>query len=137
MFLERYAVQQGTTKWIFETFTDRSKGFIQAAQTIARRENHQQVMPEHLLKALLDDREGTACTLLDSAGANGGKARATTDADISALPVVKGATQMYYSQDFSRVLITAQDLAKKDGDDFVTAEYLFACLGHRSRHKSL
>ena len=125
--LEAYR-KTGIIKMDFETFTDRSKGFIQAAQTIALRDNHQQVMPEHLLKALLDDREGMACTLLDKAGGNSGKARTAADTAVSALPVVRGASQMYYSQDMSRILITAQDLATKDGDSFVTAEYLFLAL---------
>lgn len=108
----------------FEHFTDRSRGFIQAAQTIALRENHQQVTPEHLLKALLDDREGLAATLMGKAGADPAKARIAVDSAVTALPKVQGASQMFYAQDFSRILVTAQELAEKAGDSFVTAEYL-------------
>lgn len=108
----------------FEHFTDRSRGFIQAAQTIALRENHQQVTPEHLLKALLDDREGLAATLMGKAGADPAKARIAVDSVVAALPKVQGASQMFYAQDFSRILVTAQELAEKAGDSFVTAEYL-------------
>lgn len=112
----------------FETFTDRAKGFIQAAQTIALREGHQQVTPEHLLKALLDDREGVASGLLGKAGASVDTLRQKNDDTINRLPKVEGASQMYYAQALSRVLVMAQDMAEKAGDSFVTAEYLLLAL---------
>lgn len=116
----------------FERFTDRSKGFIQAAQTIALRENHQQVTPEHMLKALLDDREGLAATLMGKAGADPAKARIAIDSAVTALPEVQGASQMFYAQDLSRILVSAQELAEKAGDSFVTAEYLLLAMVTRS-----
>lgn len=116
----------------FEHFTDRSKGFIQAAQTIALRENHQQVVPEHVLKALLDDREGLASNLIDKAGADAAKARAGVDSAVTKLPRVQGASQMFYAQDLSRILVTAQELAEKAGDSFVTAEYLLLAMVART-----
>ncbi|MFA7430790.1 MAG: ATP-dependent chaperone ClpB [Rhodospirillaceae bacterium] len=112
-----------------ENFTDRSKGFIQAAQTIALRETHQQVTPQHMLKALLDDKEGLASTLLKSAGADAAKAKAEVDAAVAKLPKVQGGgAQMYYAQDLSRVFVQAQEMAEKAGDSFVTAEYLLLAL---------
>ncbi len=112
-----------------ENFTDRSKGFIQAAQTIALRETHQQVTPQHMLKALLDDKEGLASNLLRSAGADAAKAKADVDAAVAKLPKVQGGgAQMYYAQDLSRVFVQAQEMAEKAGDSFVTAEYLLLAL---------
>ena len=115
----------------FEKFTDRSKGFIQAAQTIALRENHQQVTPEHLLKALLDDKEGMASNLLKAAGANAAKAKDAVDEAVKKLPKVEGA-QMYYAQQTSRLLDQALVMAEKAGDSFVTAEYLLLALATQS-----
>ena len=112
-----------------EKFTDRAKGFLQAAQTIAIRETHQQVTPEHLLKALLDDKEGLAAQLITSAGGDAGKALAAVEADLAKLPKVQGSnSQIYISQDLSRILDQAQQAAEKAGDSFVTAEYLLLSL---------
>lgn len=111
----------------FEKFTDRSKGFIQAAQTIALRQNHQQVTPEHLLKALLDDKEGLAANLLRSAGADPVKALEAINAAVDKLPKVEGA-QMYVAQELGRVLDQATQAAEKAGDSYVTAEYMLLAL---------
>jgi ATP-dependent Clp protease ATP-binding subunit ClpB len=111
----------------FEKFTDRSKGFIQAAQTIALRQNHQQVTPEHLLKALLDDKEGLAANLLRAAGADPVKALADVTAAVDKLPKVEGA-QMYVAQELGRVLDQATQAAEKAGDSYVTAEYMLLAL---------
>jgi ATP-dependent Clp protease ATP-binding subunit ClpB len=112
----------------FDVFTDRSKGFIQAAQTIALRESHQQVTPEHLLKALLDDKEGLASNLLKAAGADAVLAKTRIDEAVAKLPKVEGNAQMYYSQPMSKLLVQAQTMAEKAGDSFVTAEYLLLAL---------
>ena len=69
-----------------EKYTDRARGFVQAAQTIATREEHQQITPEHLLKALLDDPEGLASGLIDRAGGNAKLALANTEAALRKLP---------------------------------------------------
>ncbi|EKV30769.1 ClpB protein [Caenispirillum salinarum AK4] len=111
----------------FEKFTDRSKGFIQAAQTIALRQNHQQVTPEHLLKALLDDKEGLAANLLRSAGADPVKALEAVTAAVDKMPKVEGA-QMYVAQELGRVLDQATQAAEKAGDSYVTAEYMLLAL---------
>ena len=112
-----------------EKFTDRAKGFLQAAQTIAIRETHQQVTQEHLLKALLDDKEGLAAQLITAAGGDAGRALSAVEAELAKLPKVQGSnSQIYMSQDISRVLDQAQQAAEKAGDSFVTAEYLLLSL---------
>ena len=110
-----------------EKFTDRSKGFIQAAQTIALRSNHQHVAPEHLLKALLDDGEGMAAGLIRRAGGDPKAALERTEAALGKIAAVQGA-QQYLSQDLSRILDQAQQTAEKAGDSFVTAEFMLLTL---------
>jgi ATP-dependent Clp protease ATP-binding subunit ClpB len=112
----------------FEKLTDRSKGFLNAAQTIALRETHQQVTPEHLLKALLDDKEGLAANLIKSAGGDAPRALDAVTATLDKLPKVQGASQMYLSQQLARVLDQAVTMAEKAGDSFVTAERLLVAL---------
>ncbi|KAA5606185.1 ATP-dependent chaperone ClpB [Roseospira marina] len=111
-----------------ETFTDRAKGFLQAAQTIALREHHQQVTPEHLLKALLDDPEGMAASLIAATDGDVEKARSGIDMEVGKLPRVEGATNMYWSQQTTRLLDQAQQMAKKAGDSYVTVERLLLAL---------
>lgn len=112
-----------------DSMTDRSKGFIQAAQTIALRDNHQQVLPLHLLKALLDDSEGQAARLVQDAGGDAKHLLASTDTSLSKLPKVEGSSaQMYLSQELAKVLDQAVQLSSKAGDSFVTAEYLLLAL---------
>ena len=79
-----------------EKFTDRAKGFLQAAQTIALRDHHQQVTPEHLLKALLDDKEGMAAQLIEKAGGDPARALVLTETELKKSPRVEGASQMYF-----------------------------------------
>lgn len=71
-----------------EKFTERSRGFIQAAQTIAMRESHQRLAPEHLLKALMDDEQGLAANLISNAGGDAARVREAADAAVSKLPKV-------------------------------------------------
>jgi len=115
----------------FEKFTDRSRGFVQAAQTIAVRDGHQQLTPEHLLKALLDDEEGLAANLIRAAGGKPETARVRTEAALNRLPKVEGsgAGQIYLSRELAQVFDQAEALAKKAGDSFVTAERLLMALG--------
>ena len=113
----------------FENYTDRARGLIQAAQTIALRENHQQFTPEHLLKALLDDSEGLASNLIRAAGGKPEDALAETDAALAKLPQVQGGNgQIYMAGPTAKVLSGAQEIAKKVGDNFVTAERLLTAL---------
>lgn len=113
----------------FENYTDRAKGFVQAAQGIAVRENHQQFAPEHLLKALLDDGEGFAANLMRSAGGRPEDASRAVDLALSKAPKVQGGGgQLYMGPGTARVFATAEDLAKKAKDQFVTAERLLTAL---------
>ncbi len=113
-----------------EKYTDRSKGFIQAAQTLALRENHQRLTPEHLLKALLDDKEGMASGLIARAGGDARRAREGVDAAIGKLPKVtgSGAGQLSLTPELARVFASAETLAEKAGDNFVTVERLLLAL---------
>jgi ATP-dependent Clp protease ATP-binding subunit ClpB len=108
-----------------ERFTDRAKGFMQAAQTIALRESHQQVDSLHLAKALLDDREGLAAGLLRQAGAKPEVLGGEIDAAITAMPKVQGGgDKLYLTPTLARTLDAAEQGAKKAGDAYVTAERL-------------
>ena len=108
-----------------EKLTDRAKGFVQAAQTIAMREQNQQLGTEHLLKALLDDREGQAAGLIRSAGGRPEQAQTEINAAVQALPKVQGGgDRLYMSASLGRALDAATQAATKAGDAFVTAERL-------------
>src|SRR4051794_37162984 len=113
-----------------EKFTDRAKGFLQAAQTIAIREYHQRVTPEHLLKALLDDEQGAASGLIKAAGGDPVRARQAVDAEIGRQPKVTGggAGQPQFTPDIVRVLDAAQQQAQKAGDAFVAQDRLLVVL---------
>ena len=112
-----------------DSLTERSKGFLQAAQTIALHDNHQHINPLHLLKALLDDKEGQAARLIDAAGGDSNRALNLTDQALEKLPQVEEASaQMYFSQDLARAVDQAVQLSKKAGDSYVTTEYLLLAL---------
>ena len=112
----------------FENYTDRARGLIQAAQTIALRENHQQFTPEHLLKALLDDQEGLAANLIRAAGGKPEVALQRTDEALAKLPQVEGGGQIYMAPPTAKVFAAAEEVGKKAGDKFVTAERLLTAL---------
>jgi len=116
----------------FEKFTERSKGFVQSAQTLAVRSNHQRLTPEHLLKVLLDDPEGLAANLMRAAGADPTKARIAVEADLAKIPQVEGGAQLYVDTNASRLFDQAEKLAEKAGDSFVTAERLLLALAMSS-----
>jgi ATP-dependent Clp protease ATP-binding subunit ClpB len=108
-----------------EKLTERARGFVQAAQTIALREQNQQLETQHLLKALLDDREGLAASLLTAAGANARQAADEADKAVQTLPKVQGGGgRMYAAMSFNRALDAADQAATKAGDSYVTAERL-------------
>ncbi len=112
-----------------EKFTERSRGFLQAAQTIAMRENHQRLSPEHLLKALMDDEEGMAANLIRKAGGSPERVREAVEAALEKLPKVSGDTgQVYMDSGTGKVLDEAEKLAKKAGDSFVPVERLLTAL---------
>ncbi|MBW6401073.1 ATP-dependent chaperone ClpB [Roseomonas sp. HJA6] len=113
-----------------EKFTDRAKGFLQAAQTIAIREYHQQVTPAHLAKALLDDTEGAASGLIRAAGGDPARVKQALEASLAKLPKVSGggAGQPQFTPDIVRVLDAAQQQATKAGDQFVAQDRLLVAL---------
>jgi ATP-dependent Clp protease ATP-binding subunit ClpB len=114
----------------FEKYTERSRGFIQSAQTLATRSNHQQLSPLHILKVLLDDKEGLAANLIGAAGGDAAKALNSVEAELGKLPKVEGsgAGQIYLSQETGKLLEQAEQIAEKAGDSFVTAERLLLAL---------
>ncbi|MCW4116629.1 ATP-dependent chaperone ClpB [Aurantimonas sp. MSK8Z-1] len=112
-----------------EKYTERVRGFIQAAQTGALSRGHQQFTPEHLLKVLVDDPEGLAAGLIERAGGRAQDVRTAVDAALGALPKVSGGEgQLYLTQPLAKVFATAEDLAKKAGDSFVSVERLLLAL---------
>src|SRR6202171_2755072 len=114
----------------FDKYTDRSKGFIQSAQSLALREGHQRFTPEHLLKVLLDDPEGLAAGLTDRAGGRSRDALTAVEAALRKLPKVEGsgAGQLYLDPALARVFDTAEKVAEKAGDSCVTVERLLLAL---------
>jgi ATP-dependent Clp protease ATP-binding subunit ClpB len=112
-------------------FTERARGFIQAAQTIAIRENHQRILPEHILKALLDDDQGFASNLVTRSGGDAKVVRDHVATTLAKLPKVEGGAQAYVDNQTVKVIGEAEDLAKKAGDQFVPAERMLTALGHR------
>src|SRR6188474_1068246 len=113
-----------------EKYTDRVRGFIQSAQSLALREGHQQFAPEHLLKVLLDDPEGLASGLIDRAGGRSREALSAVEAALAKLPKVSGSGtgQVYLDPALARVFDQAQKVADKAGDSFVTVERLLLAL---------
>ena len=114
----------------FDKYTERSRGLIQTAQTLALRSGHQQFTPEHLLKVLIDDQEGLAANLIRAAGGRPDAARAGVEAQLAKLPKVEGtgAGQLYLAPEIARLFEAAEKLADKAGDSFVTAERLLLAL---------
>ncbi|WP_411974502.1 ATP-dependent chaperone ClpB [Sulfitobacter faviae] len=110
-------------------FTERSRGFIQAAQTIATRESHQRLAPEHVLKALLDDDQGLARNLIAASGGDGARVVQALDLALGKIPKVTGdAGQVYLDGTTAKVLAEAEAIAKKAGDSFVTVERILTAL---------
>ncbi len=110
-----------------EQFTDRAKGFLQAAQTVAIRENNQQIAPEHILKALLEDTQGMAAGLIRKAGGDPKRALEGVDAALAKIPAVSGSGAQStpgLNNDAVRLLDSAEQLATKAGDSYVTVERL-------------
>jgi ATP-dependent Clp protease ATP-binding subunit ClpB len=114
----------------FENFSDRSRGFIQASQSLASRSNHQRLTPEHLLKVLLDDKEGMAAGLITAAGGDSTRALQGVEAELAKQPAVEGsgAGDVYLSSETARLFEQAEEISKKAGDEFVTAERLLLAL---------
>ena len=112
-----------------EKFTERSRGFIQAAQTIAMRESHQRIVPEHLLKALMDDSEGLAANLISAAGGDAKAVKTAADLAVSKIAKVSGGDdQIYVDTLTAKVMDEAETVAKKAGDSFVPVERILMAL---------
>ena len=113
-----------------DNYTERAKGFVQSAQGLALREGHQRLIPEHLLKVLLDDKEGLAANLMDAAGARPAQALEAVAAELGKQPKVEGAGagQVYLAPETARLFESAEQVAEKAGDRFVTAERLLLAL---------
>ena len=110
-------------------FTERSRGFVQAAQTIAMRESHQKLAPEHILKALMDDGEGLASNLIKRAGGDPARVVQALELAMAKIPVVSGdAGQTYLDQQTVKVLSEAEKLATKAKDSFVPVERILTAL---------
>src|SRR5438874_6180465 len=117
-----------------EKYTERSKGFIQSAQNLALRSGHQRLTPEHLLKTLLDDKEGLCANLIRAAGGDPQPVLLAVDADLNKQPKVEGggAGQVYMSPELARVFDQAERAAEKAGDSYVTVERLLLALAMAS-----
>src|SRR5687767_5942331 len=112
-----------------EKYTERARGFIQSAQTYALGQGHQQFTPEHLLKVLLDDPEGMAAGLIQRTGGDAKIALAQTEAALARLPKVSGGSgQLYLAGPLATVFTTAEQIADKAGDSYVTVERLLLAL---------
>src|ERR1700754_1928022 len=114
----------------FDKYTDRSRGFVQSAQSLAQREGHQQFAPEHLLKVLLDDPEGLAAGLIDRSGGHSRQALQAVEAALAKRPKISGggAGQIYLDPSLARVFDAAEKAGEKAGDSFVTVERLLLAL---------
>ncbi|HUT50842.1 MAG TPA: ATP-dependent chaperone ClpB [Alphaproteobacteria bacterium] len=114
----------------FEKYTERSRGLIQAAQTLALRNGHQRLTPEHFLKVLLDDKEGLAANLIRAAGGDPAGAKRRVEEALAKLPEVEGAGagQLHLAPETARLFESAEKLAEKSGDAYVTSERLLQAL---------
>src|SRR6201984_1768553 len=114
----------------FEKYTERARGFVQSAQSLALREGHQQFAPEHLLKVLLDDPEGLAAGLIDRSGGRSREALAAVAAALGQITKVSGggAQHLYMAPATARVFDAAEQAAEKAGDGYVTVERLLLAL---------
>jgi len=120
-----------------EKYSERVRGFIQSAQTLALSRNNQQFTPEHLLKVLVDDDEGLVASLVERAGGNVRDVKLGVESALEALPKVEGGNgQLYLAQPLAKVFSTAEDLAKKAGDSFVTVERLLQALAMEKSAKT-
>src|SRR6187431_2340451 len=113
-----------------EKYTERARGFIQSAQSLALREGHQQFTPEHVLKVLLDDPEGLAAGLIDRSGGNSRQAFKSVEEALGKMPKVSGggAGQVYLAAATARLFDNAEKIAEKAGDSYVTVERLLLAL---------
>src|SRR3979411_2740019 len=113
-----------------EKYTERMRGFLQSAQMLALREGHQRLVPDHILKVLLDDPEGLAANLISSAGGESRAVHRAVQATLAKQPKCEGpgAGQVYMAPEPARVLDQAEAISEKAGDSFVTVERMLMAL---------
>src|SRR5579885_3629428 len=114
----------------FEKYTEKARSAVQAGQAQAVRSHHQRFQPEHLLAALLEDEDGQSARLIEAAGGNAEAVLDKVEAALKAIPRVEGsgAGQVYLAPETARVFDSAEQLAKKAGDEYVTAERLLQAM---------
>jgi ATP-dependent Clp protease ATP-binding subunit ClpB len=114
----------------FTNYTERARGFLQASQALALRSGHQRFLPDHILKALLEDPEGMAANLIRTAGGDPKQVEGVIDLDLAKLPKVEGggAGNLYLAPETARLFDAAEKLSQKSGDAFVTVERLLLAL---------
>src|SRR3977135_682231 len=117
-----------------EKYTERSKGFVQSAQNLALRSGHRRLTPEHLLKVLLEDKEGLCANLIRAAGGDPQPVLLAIDAELNKQPKVEGggAGQVYLSPELARIFDQAEKIAEKAGDSYVTVERMLLALAMAS-----
>ena len=113
-----------------ERYTERARGFMQSAQTYAIGQGHQAFLPEHILKVLMDDKEGMASGLIDRSGGQSAQVRLLLEDHLKSIPSVSGAGagQLYLSPDMAKLFEKAEEVAKKAGDSYVTVERLLLAI---------
>ena len=111
-----------------EKFTERTRGFLQAAQSIALRESHQRLVPEHLLKAIMDDDQGLAANLIRRAGGEPARVSEALALALGKIPKISGDAQPFMDSGLVKVLDEAERLARKAGDSFVPVERVLMAL---------
>jgi len=112
-----------------DKYTDRAKGFIQAAQNVALRDNHQQFTPEHILKVLLDDKDGLCAGLIEAAEGKAKAAHAAVEEELSKMPKVEGAGgHLYMASETAKFFDLAEEAAEKAKDKFISTEMLLMAL---------
>ena len=113
-----------------ERYTERARGFMQSAQTYAIGQGHQAFLPEHILKVLMDDKEGMASGLIDRSGGQSAQVRQLLEDRLAAIPAVSGAGagQLYLSPDMAKLFEKAEEVAQKAGDSYVTVERLLLAI---------
>jgi ATP-dependent Clp protease ATP-binding subunit ClpB len=122
----------------FEKYTERARGFVQSAQGLALRSNHQKLTPEHLLKVIIDDEEGLAANLIKRAGGDPQAALTRVETALGKLPKVEGsgAGQIHLTPELARVFEQSEKLAQKAGDSYVTVERLLMALAMEPKTES-
>jgi ATP-dependent Clp protease ATP-binding subunit ClpB len=119
----------------FEKYTERARGFVQSAQGLALRSNHQKLTPEHLLKVIIDDEEGLAANLINKAGGDARQAETRVDAELGKIPKVEGAGagQIHLTPELARIFEQAEKLSQKAGDSYVSVERLLMAIAMSSK----